>query len=640
MANGYSSSENKSDHSVSGSLTRLSNIFSRHSQIEALCADKNSGNSEAQEVFDKNFGLVLYDSPFPLLKVLSDLMPLILSFLKPTEIANMSPVCKVMNRETSSDFVWNPLLTRYQQEVKEFKRDSFGEAKKVFKGYCLPELINKRINKGDLTDIQKAHVGSDLIRNLISSGQFSIEAAVARIGPNDFRGLSYYQVEGLKAGLTRAQVNRSWFNESHLIAIENGKSYDEIEGLSSSQAKGVTAGLTRSQVNHFWFGRSHVEAIGPLYSYRDITLVTRAQMEGILSARDQDNKRRISDDEKRISTETLLSQLTFKQQMLDHIKQKILSAEERVTTGFLYKVLKLIIIGVGLFLCIQGEFLASLLWFRLAESIQTNIGSCFSHLSTEEINFLKSENIIEFGIDGKISTDSDQVLTRIKMSLGLLPLMRGIEFMPMFTRQIRYSLFDAELDEALNNAGVGDQGFTTLKVKYSSGNAELDKALNNGRVGDFITEGFTTLDKLIEIYHYAPWVIDALRRSGFIEAVKNELISINQLSFLTQKQAKFLIGKQTSLIDMWRFRLLRNSDMSLSNDLKDAVEEFLRGNLKQITDFRFSTLLRNSMNIFSPRKMQIEQLRDVAENSGDCDAQQTWKENFSVVLYNPTANRR
>jgi hypothetical protein len=94
-------------------------------------------------------------------------------------------------------------------------------------------------------------------------------------------GLNDYQINGVRAGLSREQVSHDWFSSTHAEAAEKGISYEvyaelnrdqvcygilkgltrqQVEGLNQCQINGVRAGLSREQVSHDWFSSTHVRA--------------------------------------------------------------------------------------------------------------------------------------------------------------------------------------------------------------------------------------------------------------------------------------------------------------------------------------------------------------------------------------------
>ncbi|MDF2939871.1 MAG: hypothetical protein K0R66_513 [Gammaproteobacteria bacterium] len=74
-------------------------------------------------------------------------------------------------------------------------------------------------------------------------------------------GLDQYQIQGLHAGLSKEQVNHKWFEGSHAEAARKGIPYETYAGLSNVQVGGgILQGLSREQVNHEWFSVAHADA--------------------------------------------------------------------------------------------------------------------------------------------------------------------------------------------------------------------------------------------------------------------------------------------------------------------------------------------------------------------------------------------
>jgi hypothetical protein len=93
--------------------------------------------------------------------------------------------------------------------------------------------------------------------------------------------LTSAQEQGIAAGLTQEQVNHQWFTSPHARAarknipyacyqglsfeqveygILQGLSRDQVEDLNYDQIEGLRAGLDKTQVNHTWFKSPHAQA--------------------------------------------------------------------------------------------------------------------------------------------------------------------------------------------------------------------------------------------------------------------------------------------------------------------------------------------------------------------------------------------
>ncbi|MGD9152652.1 MAG: hypothetical protein PVG30_03210 [Gammaproteobacteria bacterium] len=245
-----------------------------------------------------------------------------LLYLSPKDLAKISLVKKRFKKLSNSDIIWGRFLKKDKRNDKRNKDENNAhrsDNKKLYinevefrkPGYIhydikgVDYLIRKVFKqRTDLTDIQKAHLGSALVRRLICTEQLTIKKALYNSLPQQVIGLNEYQLRGIRAGLTREQVNHKWFDYWHAEAAKKGISYEQYQGLTENQVEygilkglkreqviglgkyqlqGMNAGLTREQVENDWFDYWHAEAAEKGISYEQYQGLTKNQVEyGIL----------------------------------------------------------------------------------------------------------------------------------------------------------------------------------------------------------------------------------------------------------------------------------------------------------------------------------------------------------------------
>lgn len=120
---------------------------------------------------------------------------------------------------------------------------------------------------------------------------------------------------------------------------------------------------------------------------------------------------------------------------------------------------------------------------------------------------------------------------------------------------------------------------------------KLQFIINSSSISKFLDKGLTTLDQLIQYYHCKPYVLDALRSCNFIEAVNDQVLTVDQIAGLTKAQVVSLLWAEEG------------------GALKAKVEEFLKLNQKQqyfYSSQRNVNLMFASAVLFN--RMQREQL--------------------------------
>ncbi|MGD9109129.1 MAG: F-box protein [Gammaproteobacteria bacterium] len=246
-------------------------------------------------------------------KIPNEIIIEIFSCLSPKDLTQINLVNKMFYKLSKSNAVRGRFLKKdkrnknenniygkedeknYRQHVT-FRRTGYIHYGKAGKNY-LENRINATLKRTGLTDVQKAHLGSARVRQLICTERLTIEEALYNSSPTQVIDLNKYQIQGIKAGLTREQVKNSWFSYWHAKAAVANISYDQykeltmdqvrygilkglergqVVGLNWCQIEGMGAGLTQEQVMHDWFGYWHAKAAKnniPYNQYKGLTLL-------------------------------------------------------------------------------------------------------------------------------------------------------------------------------------------------------------------------------------------------------------------------------------------------------------------------------------------------------------------------------
>lgn len=64
----------------------------------------------------------------------------------------------------------------------------------------------------------------------------------------------------------------------------------------------------------------------------------------------------------------------------------------------------------------------------------------------------------------------------------------------------------------------------------------LKKAIAVSGLGDFITNGYVTIEKLIDLHNERPWVIQAMLCCNIIKGINDKIITVDQLAALNEEQ--------------------------------------------------------------------------------------------------------
>lgn len=92
---------------------------------------------------------------------------------------------------------------------------------------------------------------------------------------------------------------------------------------------------------------------------------------------------------------------------------------------------------------------------------------------------------------------------------------------------------------------------STLQTPSNTGSdipAELKQAIEKHGLNTFIENGSISKEQLITFHKNTPWVITALCSVNFIAAIKNNFITVEQISRLTDVQVKFLMREENGEI--------------------------------------------------------------------------------------------
>lgn len=86
----------------------------------------------------------------------------------------------------------------------------------------------------------------------------ALKEVILNIGPHPkVRGKIGAHVCGILAGLTPTQVQKTWFEYEHALAVERGMSYDTIAGLPPSKALGLSCGLSLNDMSGIEYSIYH-----------------------------------------------------------------------------------------------------------------------------------------------------------------------------------------------------------------------------------------------------------------------------------------------------------------------------------------------------------------------------------------------
>ena len=95
----------------------------------------------------------------------------------------------------------------------------------------------------------------------------ALKEVILNIGPHPkARGKIGAQVCGILTGLTPIQVQKTWFEYEHALAVERGLAYDAIAGLPPSMALGLSCGMTLSDMsgNNYSIYHAYLQLPGDL----------------------------------------------------------------------------------------------------------------------------------------------------------------------------------------------------------------------------------------------------------------------------------------------------------------------------------------------------------------------------------------
>jgi hypothetical protein len=136
----------------------------------------------------------------------------------------------------------------------------------------LNSLIDNALQTNqNLTEIQKAHLGSQLVRQLIQTEKLTIDQAIQRSSDEQIRNLNDEQRKGIKIGLTKQQVKTPNFGGHTIDAMQNGFSFETVQGLDYEQIRGLLEhNLTIEQVKTSNFGRHTINAMDNGFSFEEV----------------------------------------------------------------------------------------------------------------------------------------------------------------------------------------------------------------------------------------------------------------------------------------------------------------------------------------------------------------------------------
>jgi len=205
-------------------------------------------------------------------EISEDIKQLMAEFF-PQEALPLALVSKEFYKAIMKNSFWNQYLKEEYQvddnvqsafkifttnpEARKSQYTYLGKAGKLY----LEAQIEGLIAEKKLTEIQIDHLRSGLVFEAITQGKLSLEEAIARSSDAALANLEPIMLTGIRAGLTREQVEYKWFDIQHTIMIEAGFSYADIQGLNLMQLDGLCIGLTREQVNHNWYSLDHTECL-------------------------------------------------------------------------------------------------------------------------------------------------------------------------------------------------------------------------------------------------------------------------------------------------------------------------------------------------------------------------------------------
>jgi hypothetical protein len=191
----------------------------------------------------------------------------ILSRLSPKELNDARRTSRQFEKLCDENAIWEKFLKK-EHQIRPYKNTYIQHPEARQPGHIhydqtgrdyLNSLIDQELhNNQTLTDTQRAHLGSALVRKLIQNEKLTITQAVQDSSPSQVEGLNADQIRGIKDGLTREcikadltreQVNHDWFKNPHAHAAKNGIPYEQYQGLSYDAARGVSDGLHRPKHN-------------------------------------------------------------------------------------------------------------------------------------------------------------------------------------------------------------------------------------------------------------------------------------------------------------------------------------------------------------------------------------------------------
>ncbi|MGD9152651.1 MAG: hypothetical protein PVG30_03205 [Gammaproteobacteria bacterium] len=182
-----------------------------------------------------------------------------LLYLSPSDLGiTLQRINKIFYKLSNSNPVWGEKLKEEKRDKKENNANGTENKNTYIKDVQsrkleymhydengMSYLIEKVLK--NLTDIQKAHLGSALVRRLICTEQLTIKEALYNSSPKQVIGLNQLQLRGIKTGLTPEQVNHKWFRYCHLNAARLGIPYKQYAKLPKEQVAKLISQVLRKQ---------------------------------------------------------------------------------------------------------------------------------------------------------------------------------------------------------------------------------------------------------------------------------------------------------------------------------------------------------------------------------------------------------
>ncbi len=146
---------------------------------------------------------------------------------------------------------------------------------------------------------------------------------------------------------------------------------------------------------------------------------------------------------------------------------------------------------------------------------------------------------------------------------------------------------------------------------------ELTYIIINGGIDRFIHYHFVNMDQLICFHEKSPWILDALRRSNFTDAIYSKIITIDQIGKLTEIQVKSLLSAEEGV------------------KLKNKIDDYIKFNDQQsIKLLKFNTEDSVSgipKSIFSKSEQEYKKILEQAKKVENDQAQALWDKDYSLT---------